>query len=126
MAHSFVSNKKNTSFVLHVYSSNSSLNIVGNSSVSSVAISNEVLTGAYITQAAWGCDGTGYVVVKRGANSVLVLDSTGQHDYAGSGMPINTFPNANISFEFVGSSNCFVVIEMQKIIGSTSSEYFQT
>lgn len=124
MAYNIISNKKNTSAVIHVFSGNSSLTIAGNSSVSNLAIQDEVLTGAYITQAVWGCDGTGYIVIKRGANSVMVLDSTGQHDYAGCGMPIRTNENATLDIQFVGSTNCALVLEVQKV-GSFKSEYFQ-
>lgn len=127
MAHTILSNKKNTSAVIHFVSTNSSLIIAGNSIVSNVAISNEVLTGAYIAQAAWGCDGNGHIQVFRGANLVAVYDSTGQHEYAGCALPISLYPTANLDVKFVGSANSFVVLEIQKVGNFTSnSEYFQT
>ena len=126
MAVNVISNRKNTSVVLHVASANSgNLVIAGNSSVSNVAISDEVLTGAYITQVVWGCDGTGHIQVLRGANLVAVYDSTGQHEYAGTGMPINMYPAANLSINLVGSSNSFIAIELQKI-GDFTTEYLQS
>lgn len=126
MAVNVISNRKNTSVVLHVASANSgNLVIAGNSSVSNVAISDEVLTGAYITQVVWGCDGTGHIQVLRGANLVAVYDSTGQHEYAGTGMPINMYPTANLSINLVGSSNSFIAIELQKI-GDFTTEYLQS
>lgn len=126
MAVNVISNRKNTSVVLHVASANSgNLVIAGNSTVSNVAISDEVLTGAYITQVVWGCDGTGHIQVLRGANLVAVYDSTGQHEYAGTGMPINMYPSANLVINLVGSSNSFIAIELQKI-GDFTTEYLQS
>lgn len=124
MAYTILSNKKNTSAVIHVYASNSSFIVAGNSTVSNVAISNEIITGGYITQAIWGCDPNGYIVIKRGANSVLFYDSTGQHEYAGCGMPITIDSGANVQVEFVGTGNGFVTFELQKI-GNFTSEYVQ-
>jgi hypothetical protein len=126
MAVNVISNRKNTSVVLHVASANSgNVVIAGNSTVSNVAISDEILTGAYITQVVWGCDGTGHIQVLRGANLVAVYDSTGQHEYAGTGMPINMYPAANLSINLVGSSNSFIAIELQKV-GNFTSEYLQS
>ena len=127
MAVNFISNRKNTAAVIHVTSANATLVVAGNSSVSNVAISDEVLTGAYITQAAWGCDPSGYIVIKRGTDIAAVYDSTGQHEYAGCGMPITIGQSANLTVEFVGSSNCFIVLEVQKVGTSLTenSEYFQ-
>lgn len=125
MAVNVISNRKNTSVVLHVSSANSgNIVIAGNSTVSNVAISDEVLTGAYITQVVWGCDGNGHIQVLRGANLVAVYDSTGQHEYAGTGMPINMYPAANVVINLIGSANSFIAIELQKI-GNFTSEYLQ-
>ena len=124
MAYNIISNRKNTSTVIHVHSSNNGFVVAGNSSVSNIATSDEVLTGAYITQAVWGCDPGGYIVLKRGANSVLVFDSTGQQDYAGCGLPITTDQTANIQVQFVGTSNACITFEVQKV-GTFQSEYMQ-
>lgn len=124
MAYNFISNRKNTSAVIHFASSNASLVIAGNSSVSNVAISDEELTGAYITQAVWGCDGTGHIQVYRGASLVAVFDSTGQQEYAGTGMPITIGQTANLDVKFVGSANSTLLLEIQKV-GNFESEYFQ-
>lgn len=124
-----VSNRKNTSFVLHVSAASSgNVVVVGNSTTTNVAGTstciaqgNEVIGGAYITQAVWGCDGTGHIQVFRGPTLVAVYDSTGQHEYAGCGIPINVNPTGNLVVNFVGSSNAFCILEMQKI--GTTSEY---
>lgn len=123
MTYSIMSNKKNTSLVLHATSSNVNIQIAGNSSQSNVALATENLQGAYITQAVWGCDGTGYINIKRGANLVAVYDSTGQHEYAGCGMAITKDPGANLVIEFVSSANSFIVLELQKIANTFTTEY---
>jgi hypothetical protein len=123
MAVTIVSNKPTTSLVIHATSANATLVIAGNSAVSNIATPGETITGAYITQAAWGCDPEGYIVIKRNDTPVAFYDSTGQHEYAGVGMPINAQQSAaNLSIEFVGSSNCFIIFEMQKV-GTFISNY---
>lgn len=125
-----VSNRKNTSFVIHVSAANSGNVVVsGNSTTTNVAgtstciaTGNEVMSGAYITQAFWGCDGTGTIQVLRGSTLVAVYDSTGQKDYAGCGMPLNINPTANLVVNFVGSSNAYCILELQKL--GTTSEYY--
>jgi hypothetical protein len=127
MAVSVISNKPRTSIVLHVTSANATLVIAGNNAVSNIASPGETLTGAYITQAVWGCDPNGYIVIKRGTTPVAFYDSTGQQEYAGTGMPINVAQTANLSVEFIGSSNCYVMFELQKVGPNltANSEYFQ-
>lgn len=128
MAVTVVSNKPRLSAVFHVAGANATLIVAGNSSVSNVASAGETLTGAYITQASWGCDPNGYIVIKRDSAIAAVYDSTGQHEYAGCGMPITVGQTAdNLSVEFVGSSNCFIIFELQKVGPNltSNSEYFQ-
>ena len=125
-----ISSRKNTSFVIHVSSANSgNIVLAGNSTTTNVngtstcvAIDNEILSGAYITQAFWGCDGTGTIQVLRGSTLVAEYDSTGQKDYAGCGMPLNINPTANLVVNFVGSSNAYCMLELQKQ-GTFTSEY---
>jgi hypothetical protein len=127
MAVNVISNRARTSIVLHVATANATLVIAGNNAVSNVASDGETLSGGYITQAVWGCDPNGYIVIKRGTTPVAYYDSTGQHDYAGAGMPINVEVSANLSVEFVGSANCFVMFEIQKLGPNltANSQYFQ-
>jgi len=132
MATTITSNRKNTSLVIHVAGANSgNVVVAGNSTTTNVngtntcvAIGDEVLTGAYITQAVWGCDGTGHIQVLRGANLVAVYDSTGQHEYAGTGMPLTVDSAANVVINLVGSANAFITLELQKV-GEFVSEYQQ-
>lgn len=126
-----VSNRKNTSFVLHVSAANSGNVVVsGNSTTTNVAgtstciaTGDEVISGAYITQAVWGSDGAGSIQVLRGSTLVAVYDSTGQKDYAGCGIPLNVNPTANLVVNFVGSSNAYCILELQKL--GTTSEYLR-
>ena len=125
-----ISNRKNTSFVIHVSAANSGNVVVsGNSTTTNVAgtstciaTGNEVMSGAYITQAVWGSDGVGSIQVLRGSTLVAVYDSTGQKDYAGCGIPLNVNPAANLVVNFVGSSNAYCILELQKL--GTTSEYY--
>ena len=127
MALSIISNRKNTSVALHFTSSNTTVRVTGNSAVSAIALPGEVLTGAYITQAVWGCDPNGYITVSRDSTLVAAYDSTGQHEYAGTGMPINVGATAaNLVVNIMGSTNCFLLLELQKVGDLTAnSEYFQ-
>jgi hypothetical protein len=127
MAVNIISNKPRTSIALHIASTNATLVIAGNNAVSNIASPGETLTGAYITQAVWGCDPNGYIVIKRGTTPVAFYDSTGQQEYAGTGMPINVGLADNLSVEFVGSSNCYIMFELQKVGPNltANSEYFQ-
>ena len=126
MPYSVISNRKNTSVALHFTSSNTSVNVTGNTATSNIALPGETLTGAYITQAVWGCDPNGYITVKRGGVLVAAYDSSGQHEYAGCGMPINAGATANLQVDIMGSTNCFILLELQKVGNLTAnSEYFQ-
>jgi hypothetical protein len=129
MAVTITSNKKNTSAVIHVSVANTTIKVSGNSITSNVdatstclAIGNEVLTGAYITQAYWGIDPNGYAVIKRGTTPIAVYDSTGYKDYAGCGMALTVGQTANLTVEFVGTANGYVLLEVQKA-GTLPSEY---
>jgi hypothetical protein len=127
MPYSIISNRKNTSVALHFTSSNTTVLVTGNTTTSNIAMPGETLTGAYITQAVWGCDPNGYITVSRGGTLVAAYDSSGQHEYAGTGMPINAGATAaNLQVNIMGSTNCFLLLELQKLGNLTAnSEYFQ-
>jgi hypothetical protein len=129
MAVTISSNKKNTAATIHVSAANTTIKVSGNSTTTNVdstatclATSNEVLNGVYIAQAFWGIDPNGYAVVKRGTNVVAVYDSTGYKDYAGCGMALTVGQTANLTVEFVGTANGYVMLEVQKS-GTFISEY---
>ena len=114
-------NRKNISAVLHC-TANATFVIAGNNSVSNVATSDEVLTGAAIKQIWWGTDPNGAWIVKRGANVVSVHSGADWSDYAGNGSMLSKDASANVVVELVGSSNGYIMIELQKI-GSFQSTY---
>jgi hypothetical protein len=129
MAVTITSNRKNTSAVIHVSAANTTIKVSGNSITTNVdatstclALGNEVLSGVYIAQAFWGLDPNGYAVIKRGATPVAVYDSTGYKDYAGCGMALTVGQTANLTVEFVGTANGYVLLEVQKA-GVLPSEY---
>ena len=129
MAVTITSNKKNTAATIHVASANASLVIAGNSSVSSIATGDEVLTGAYITQVFFGHDGSsadGGVAIYRGANLVAAYDTTCFMDYAGTGMALTVDQEATLEIKFIGSNASYCMLEVQKVGKLTAnSVYFQ-
>lgn len=130
-----ITNRKNTSSVIHVAVANTTIICSGNSTTTNVdatntclAIGDEVLTGVRINQAFWGVDpaaGEGFAILKRGANTVAIYDSTGYHDYAAAGMPITVDQSANLTVEFSGTANAYLMLEVQKI-GTFTSDYINT
>lgn len=129
MAVSIISNKKNTAATIHVSAANTTIVVSGNSTTTNVdstttclALGNEVLTGAYVAQVFFGIDPSGYAVLKRGSSVVAVYDSTGYVDYAGSGMALTVGQAANLTVEFVGTANGYLLMEVQKV-GTLPSEY---
>lgn len=123
MSYSIVHNRQNLSVTIHA-TGNSTITIAGNSSTSNVATSNEILTGAVIKQVWWGSqpnEGACWIV-KRGSNTVGVYDSTGWADYAGNGKALLKDQSATLVLELVGTSNGYIMIDLQKI-GNFISTY---
>jgi len=125
MPHRIIANRKNLSTTLH-FTSNGTVVIAGNSSVSDIAVDNEILTGAYITQVWYGSPsgGVSFWEIKRGANTVAVLDSTSYTDFAGNGNALKLDTGATLVANLVGSTNGYLMIELQKE-GDFTSDYFQ-
>lgn len=128
MALTIMSNRARTSAVVHVASANATLVIAGDNATSDIASPGEVLSGAYITQAVWGCAPDCTIIIKRDDTPVAFYDSTGQHEYAGCGIPITVGQTEDLTVEFSGSSNGFIVFELQKVgpALTSNSEYFTT
>lgn len=118
-------NRKNTSAVLHFTANSGNIVIVGNSSVSNLAVGTEIINGAYISQVAFGSPSgnAAYWEIKRGANVVLIVDSTCQLDFAGCGMSITKDATADLSANLVGATAGFLTIELQKL---ANTEYVNT
>lgn len=119
------SNKPGTSAQLHADASGSIV-VAGNSTVSAIATSGEILTGAAITQIFYGSD-AGHIKISRGANTIAILTGTGHVDYAAAGMSTNINQTANVDITLVDTANGYVLIELQKIGANlnANSVYFQ-
>lgn len=127
MAYRIQANRKYLSFTIHAVANTGAITVAGNNSVSNVAISDEDLTGAYITQV-WAGAPSGanaFWTIKRGANVVAVLDSTGYYDYAGCGNPITLDSTATLEANLTGSTTGYIVIELQKEGTFSNTEYLQ-
>ena len=96
MAIRYVNNRRQTVDVL--VTSNATIVVAGNSSVSNVALGGQVLIGATIKQLFCSSpSGNGaYWQIRRGANTVWTPDSTAYIDFAGNGMPMNVDQEATI------------------------------
>ena len=117
MANSIIHNRKYLSVTVHA-TGNTTWTIAGNSSVSNVAIDDEVLTGASIKQI-WAGSSSGngaFWTIKRGANTVVVMDSTAWLDFAGNGNMINKDNSATLEIELnnAATDEAFIMIELQK------------
>lgn len=112
-------NKKGLSAVIHL-TSNAVVNVTGNSTTSDIAVGNEEILGAVITQVWYGSEG--HWVIKRGSNTVAVFDSTGYTDFAGCGITLNVDATAStLSANLVNTGNGFVIVELTKV--PTTSVY---
>jgi len=129
MAVTITSNKKGTAASIHISNANATLTMTGNSTVSAIAIGDEVLSGAYITQLYFGHDGSaadGGLAVYRGANLVLAVDTSTYVDFAGTGMALTVDQSANLGIKFIGTNNAYCFLEVQKVGNLTAnSAYFQ-
>lgn len=119
-----VANRKNLSTTLH-FTANDTVTIAGNTTTSEIAMGDEVVTGGSITQVWFGSPGStsGYWTIKRGANTVAVLDSTGYIDFAGCGNSLGLDQSANLTVELTGGVG-YLVVEITKS-GEFTSDYFQ-
>jgi hypothetical protein len=129
MAVTITSNKKGTAASIHISNANATLTMTGNSTVSAIALGDEVLTGAYITQLYFGHDGSaadGGLAVYRGANLVMAVDTSTYVDFAGAGMALTVDQSANLGIKFIGTNNAYCFLEVQKVGNLTAnSQYFQ-
>jgi hypothetical protein len=108
--------------VLH-FTASGGVNVAGNSSVSDIALSNEVLSDAYIRRIWWGTDAAaGSWTVKRGSNTVIIVNGSGQMDFSEAGSAITGNSSANVSVTLTGS-NGFIMVDLAKIGSYTSNAY---
>ena len=133
MATTITSNKKNSLFAIHVAGANSGNVVVSGNSITTnvnstsacIAIDDEVLTGAYITQIFYGTGVNTSINILRGSNIVAVVSGTGHLNFNAHSLALNVGSSANLAVNIVGDANSFVMIELKKI-GGGSSEYFQS
>jgi hypothetical protein len=108
-----IANRKNLSVTLH-FTANASVNVAGTSTTSDIVNSGDApIAGAYITQV-WHGSQTEWQV-KRGSNTVGVFDSSAYVDFAGAGNPLNLDTSGTLVANLVGTSNGYLIIELQKI-----------
>lgn len=110
---SVISNKLGQSTVLH-FSSNATITITGNSSVSNIAMGSEIVSNASIRRIWYG----GPATIMRGSNVVASSTQSGEHDFAGHGCAINLFTDAPLVINMSGTN--FVMIELSKKSNQTS------
>ena len=121
MTYRILSNRKNKSATV-LFTANTTLVATGNSAATPLAIDDEVLTGLQIDSAIHGCpDGT-FARVTRGANTVLIINTTGFLDLAGTSAAIQLDSSANLSVQFTGSNPATLILNLKKI-GRGSTEY---
>lgn len=106
-------NKKGKSAVIHL-TANATITVAGNSSVSNVASVGEELTGATISQVWYGSSNSGHWVIKRGANTVMVLTQSGHMNFAGHSVSLNMDAGATLVAELVNTDTGFITLEMSK------------
>jgi hypothetical protein len=113
-------NRKNYSTVVHAAANTTW-------QMSDFAVGTETVpTGVAITQVWFGSPSgnSAYWTVKRGANTVAVLDSTSYLDFAGNGCSLNLYPSANVTVTLIGATDGFIMLEVQKL--NQTSDYLST
>jgi hypothetical protein len=120
MPHTILKNQPNGRVTIHVVGEPSgNVIVVGNNSVSNLAIGSEVMSGAIIRSLKWGC-GDGFITLTRGANAVAFFNNTGKMNLADLAT-LGMFPAANIVVNL--SANAFAILEIDKVFASVVSAY---
>lgn len=119
-----IANRLGSSAVLH-FTSNSTIVVAGNTSVSNVAASNnEIVVGGSVITALWGtAESAAYWTIKRGANTVAVLSGTGSMDFSTFATPLNMDPTANVVVALNSALPGFLIIKIHKNSIQTNNEY---
>lgn len=110
-----IQNKKAGTVIIHATATDS-IEVVGNTAVSNLAISDEELTGATIRQVWFGGESqNSHWTIKRGANTVAVYNGTGHIAYFSYGTSLNLDASANLVLTHTGGSNSYIMVELQKL-----------
>lgn len=106
---------KEHSVILHA-TANSTWIIAGNNSVSNVALTDQVVNGGTIRQVWCGSPSgnSAFWTIKRGANTVAVLDGTTHMPFANFGAVLSQDAAANVVVELTGATAGFIMIELSK------------
>ena len=118
---SVLNNKKFGNCLVHL-TANATLVVVGNNSVSNVAVSDETVQGASIRRVWFGSSHNGHWTVYRGSNTMLVLGGTGYLDFV-PGNVLTKDRTANLVFTLNNTTTGFILAEIQKETSGTPSEY---
>lgn len=104
-----IKNQKGGRAVVRVVNGSETLTIAGNSSVSNVATTSEVVTGATIGRIFW----TGACTIARGSNTVFssLVNTSGTWDLSGSGMAFVDYDAATLAITAAAAT---VVVEITK------------
>lgn len=100
-----------------LFTANASLTIAGNTGASNVASTGETVTGATITQI-WAGSPSGnaaYWTIKRGSNTMFVVDSTCYLDFRGNGVGITLDQAATLEANLNGATAGSLLVEIRKI-----------
>jgi hypothetical protein len=84
------------------------------------AIAGETVTGLTINQIWTGLD-SGYWKISRGANTLLITDSSDYYDFSGAGQALTLDPAANVVVNCT-TANCTLIIDFTKQ-STYTSEY---
>ena len=92
---------------------NTTIVVAGNSSVSNVAIGNENVLGASVSQIWFAVDGV--VTIARGANTIVTLSNSTDHwDFREGGFSLSEYASANLVVTTAAAANCTLIIELTK------------
>jgi hypothetical protein len=117
MPYTIIDNKLNGSVTIHANSNTGNIIVQGNNTVSNVAIGGEVVQAVAINQL-WAGSPSGnaaYWEIRRGANLVMVIDSTCYLDFTGNGKQIKLDQSANLTANLIGATAGFLVLDLQKL-----------
>lgn len=118
MPYRIQNNQRNGKVTLHFTANSGDVIVTGNNSVSNVALAGEDVASAPINQI-WAGSPSGansYWEIKRGANVILVVDSSCWLDFAGNGNQLTLdAAAANLTANLVGSTAGSLIIEFQKL-----------
>jgi hypothetical protein len=112
MAWRILSNKKNTKITLNVTGNSANIIVVGNSTVSNIALPTENVASASIRRIQWGTDTL--IKVFRGANLVITVTQTGEMFFE-QAMGLDSTANIDVQ---TTSANSWMLLEVYKNVAN--------